>query len=81
MLPGSYIVRIYRRGKDDPRIVVGVVEEVGVREKKGFHCIEELRLILDLPIGQPIRLPRSGGNCETSGKGNGLGTKSHRDGR
>ena len=74
MLPGSYIVRIYRRGEDDPRIVVGVVEEVGVREKKGFHCIEELRLILDLPVGQPIRQPRNGGNGKT-GKGNGGGTK------
>jgi len=47
--------------------VVGVVEEVGVRGKKSFHCIEELRLILDLPIGQPIRKPRNDGN----GRGNG----------
>ena len=66
MLPGSYIVRIYRRGEDDPRMVVGVVEEVGAREKKGFHDIEELRLILDLPAGQPIRQPGNGGN---GGKG------------
>ena len=63
-LPGSYIVRIYRRGKKDPRMVVGIVEEVGVRGKKGFHCIEELRQILDLPTGQPIRLPRNGGKGE-----------------
>jgi len=35
--------------------VVGTVEQVGVREEKGFHCIEEFRLILDLPAGQPIR--------------------------
>ena len=68
VLPGSYIVRIYRRGENDPRMVVGIVEEVGVREKKGFHCIEELRVILDLPAGQPIRQPRNGGNGR---KGNG----------
>jgi hypothetical protein len=43
-------------------LVVGIVEEVGVREKKGFHCIEELRIILDLPPGRPIRQPRNGGN-------------------
>ena len=61
-LPGSYIVRIYRRSEDDPRMVVGVVEMVGLREKKGFHDIEELRLILDLPPGQPIRQLRNGGN-------------------
>jgi len=42
-------------------MVVGIVEEVGVRGKKGFHCIEELRLILDLPPGHPIRQPRNGG--------------------
>jgi hypothetical protein len=62
LLPGNYIVRIYRKGKDDTRLVVGIVEEVGVREKKGFHCIEELRIILDLPPGRPIRQPRNGGN-------------------
>lgn len=75
MLPGNYIVRIYRRGKDDRRIVVGIVEEVGVREKRGFHCIEELRLILDLPPGQPIRQPRNGGNGANGG-GNGRKDKS-----
>ena len=69
MIPGSYIVRIYRRDQDDPRMVVGVVEEVGLREKKGFHDIEELRLILDLPAGQPIRQPRNGGNSGTGGEG------------
>lgn len=69
VLPGNYIVRIYRRGKDDRHMVVGIVEEIGVREKKGFHCIEELRLILGLPPGQPIRLPRNGGdNGNGSGK-------------
>ena len=70
VLPGSYIVRIYRRGGKDPRMVVGVVEEVGVRGKRGFHCIEELRLILDLPPGQPVRTPRNGGNgrCGRNGR-------------
>jgi hypothetical protein len=41
---------------------------IGAREKKGFHDFEELRLILDLPMGQLIRQPRNGGNGETSGK-------------
>lgn len=68
MLPCSYIVRIYRRDNDDKRMVIGIVEEVGVRIKKGFHCVEELRLILDLPPGQPIRKPRNGGNGEDDGK-------------
>ena len=75
MLPGSYIVRIYRRGEDDKRMVVGIVEEVGIREKKGFHCIEELRLILGLPPGQPIRQPRNGGNGRT---GSAAGAKGKR---
>ncbi len=69
MFPGNYIVRIYRRGEDDRRVVAGIVEEVGVREKKGFHDIEELRLILDLPTGQPIRRPRNGGNGGTTTEG------------
>lgn len=73
MLPGHYIVRIYRRGKDDLRMVVGIVEQVGVREKRGFHCIEELRLILGLPPGQPIRQPRNGGNGNNGKKAKGCG--------
>jgi len=75
MLPGNYIVRIYRRGEDDPRMVVGIVEEVGAREKKGFHDIEELRLILHLPTGQPIRQPRNGGNGWAAVKRDGARTK------
>ena len=43
----SYIVRIYRREKDDPRSFVGMVEEVGVEEKKAFTNLDELWNILN----------------------------------
>ncbi|MBF8258153.1 MAG: hypothetical protein HW377_527 [Actinobacteria bacterium] len=52
LLPGNYIVRIYRRGKDDKRMVVGIVEEVGVREKpvlKGLRDIFRNPLIFMVP--------------------------------
>lgn len=75
MLPVSYIVRIYRRAEEDPRVVVGVVEEVGERDKKGFHSLEELRLILDLPSGQPIRQPRRGENSGSCRNGKGYGKR------
>lgn len=55
MFPGSYIVRIYRRGEDDPRMVVGTVEQVGEKMKIGFTDFEELRLILGVPRGQMPR--------------------------
>lgn len=42
----SYIVRIYRRGRKNPRLMVGTVEEIGVEGKKGFNSFEELRRIL-----------------------------------
>jgi len=43
----SYLVRIYRRGEDNPRILVGVVEEPGVNGKKAFTNLYELWEILN----------------------------------
>ena len=43
----SYLVRIYRKADNDPRMLVGVVEEVGVKEKKAFHTLHELWDILN----------------------------------
>ena len=50
-----YIVRIYREGKDDPRKLVGVVENVAVaggQDKRAFTNMEELWTILN-PAGRP----------------------------
>jgi hypothetical protein len=38
----DYIVRIYRFKKDNPRNLVGVVEEIGVKGKKAFTNYDEL---------------------------------------
>lgn len=43
----SYLVRIYRKADNNPRMLVGVVEELGVREKKAFHTLYELWDILN----------------------------------
>jgi hypothetical protein len=43
----SYLVRIYRRGEDNPRLLVGVVEEPGVNGKKAFTNIYELWEIIN----------------------------------
>jgi len=42
----NYVVRIYRFKKDNPRHLVGVVEEVGIKEKKAFTNYDELWDIL-----------------------------------
>ncbi len=46
----SYLVRIYRRADNNPRMLVGVVEEVGANDKKAFNNLYELWDILN-----PIR--------------------------
>ncbi len=46
----SYLVRIYRKAENNPRMLVGVVEEVGIKEKKAFSNLYELWDILN-----PIR--------------------------
>ena len=43
----NYIVRICRKEKDNPGCFVGVVEEVGVDEKKAFTNYDELWRILN----------------------------------
>jgi len=43
----SYLVRIYRKSDNNPRMLVGVVEEPGVKEKKAFHTLYELWDILN----------------------------------
>ena len=47
----SYLVRIYRRADNNPRVLVGVVEEPGGNGKKAFHNLYELWDILN-PVRQ-----------------------------
>ena len=42
----NYVVRVYRFEKDNPRTLIGVVEEVGVKGKKAFTNYDELWDIL-----------------------------------
>lgn len=42
----DYVVRIYRLDKKNPRHLVGIVEEIGTKEKKTFTNYDELWDIL-----------------------------------
>ena len=55
----DYIIRIYRRDRQNPRMVVGTVEQVGEKLKMGFTDFEELRLIMGVPRDQPPRWKES----------------------
>ena len=52
----SYLVRIYRREEDNPRLLVGVVEEPGANGKRAFSNLYELWDILN-----PLRQRGAGG--------------------
>ena len=43
----DFIIRIYRFEHDRPRGLVGIVEEVGTKGKKGFNTYDELWEILN----------------------------------
>ena len=47
----NYIVRIYRFDKKNPRHLVGVVEEIGIKGKKAFANFDELWEILISSVG------------------------------
>jgi hypothetical protein len=58
----SYIVRIYRRGAQKPSEVVGLVEAVERRDRRGFKSMDELWEILSAPPRAPAaarRRPRA----------------------
>ena len=52
----NYIVRIYRREKDNPRMLIGLVEEVGASGKKAFNTFDDLWEILN-----PVKSEGEGG--------------------
>ena len=52
----SYLVRIYRRDGNNPRLLVGVVEEVGTEGKKAFSNLYELWDILNSTKRIPAKL-------------------------
>jgi len=71
--PKTYIVRVYRFARDNPRRLVGVVEEVGSRGKKAFTGYQELWEILNLPgrsksTKSSKRRVGSGENCNKEGE-------------
>jgi len=55
----SYLVRIYRQAENNPRMLVGVVEEVGANDKKAFHNLHELWDILNPVKRAPTQLKRN----------------------
>jgi hypothetical protein len=78
-LSSDYIVRVYRFEKDNPRSIVGLVEEVGKKGKKAFNTYDELWEILNslieqvpvksLPPGRPKRQPSLSGAVSHEGRG------------
>ena len=59
----SYLVRIYRKAENNPRMLVGVVEEPGVKEKRAFHNLHELWDILN-PVKEIRRTPKKNSNSK-----------------
>jgi hypothetical protein len=59
----SYVVRIYRKSDNNPRLLVGVVEEVGGKNgKKAFHTLYELWDILNPKKKKQTKQRKTEGN-------------------
>lgn len=61
----SYLVRIYRKAENNPRMLVGVVEEPGVKEKRAFHNLYELWDILN-PVKKGQTLSKKSKNSKST---------------
>jgi hypothetical protein len=64
----SYVVRIYRHKKDDPRGLVGVLEETGGKGKKVFTNLEELWKILNSSSPSEPPLPLASSRSKSRGR-------------
>ena len=45
----SYLVRIYRREKDNPEAIVGTIEEIGAKKIQSFKNLSELSKVITVP--------------------------------
>jgi hypothetical protein len=58
----SYVVRIYRRGREEPKELIGVVERAGDAAQHAFKTPDELLQILAAPEPAPGRRTRESGS-------------------
>ncbi len=67
----SYIVRIYRQEKKNPRLLVGTVEKVGKRGRAAFTNMDELWEIVDTGTDgrAKMRKVKDGREIEMQAKG------------
>ena len=49
----NYILRVYRLNRKEPNNLVGLLEEVGVKEKRAFTNLQEIWDILSHPKSTP----------------------------
>lgn len=45
----SYLIRIYRREKDNSEGIVGIIEEIGAEKKQSFGNLSEMTTIITKP--------------------------------
>jgi len=45
----SYLIRIYRRDKNNPEAIIGIIEEIGADKQESFGNLSELTTIISNP--------------------------------
>ncbi|MGD8312493.1 MAG: hypothetical protein PVJ66_07835 [Gammaproteobacteria bacterium] len=64
----SYIVRVYRQGRNKPDEISGLVENVGNSERSSFQTLRGLMTIIRQLIGGEGRAATGGTSREPDGK-------------
>ena len=73
----SYLIRIYRRDKENPEAIIGIIEEIGSGKKQSFGNLSELTTIISKGKGtqaSPLATPgrqrnrKKGMSCVASGE-------------
>jgi hypothetical protein len=60
----SYLIRIYRREKDNPEGIVGIIEEIGTERKYSFKNLSDLSKVITMPKRRRGRYIHKGENIK-----------------
>jgi hypothetical protein len=65
----SYVIRIYRKAENEPRLLVGTTQKIGQEDKMAFSTVDELWSILNSVRKEPLKQTNSSPKREPDGDG------------
>ena len=65
----SYVIRIYRKAENEPRLLVGTAQKIGQEDRMAFSTVDELWSILNSIKKDPLKEKKRSPKREPDGNG------------